>query len=77
MHTLHFKLEWLLRCVNAIITGEALFSFLKDVDPPTFRRGLQQAEESVDTILNMLGVESLQIAVARRVEQDQNGHHFG
>lgn len=49
-----FKLEWLLRCVNAIVTGEALFSFLKDVDPPTFRKGLEQTEKAVDAILNMV-----------------------
>ena len=49
-----FKLEWLLRCVNAIITGEALFSFLKDVDPPTFRKGLEQTEKAVDSVLNMV-----------------------
>jgi hypothetical protein len=49
-----FKLEWLLRCVNAIVTGEALFSFLEDVNPPTFRNGLEQTEKAVDTVLNMV-----------------------
>jgi hypothetical protein len=49
-----FKLEWLLRCVNAIVTGEALFSFLKDVTPAEFRQGLGQAEKSVDTLLNLI-----------------------
>jgi hypothetical protein len=49
-----FKLEWLLRCTNAIITGEALFTFLKDVSTPAFRDGLQQAEKSVDQILNLI-----------------------
>jgi hypothetical protein len=49
-----FKLEWLLRCVNAIVTGEALFSFLEKVDPSTFHKGLQQTEKAIDTILNMV-----------------------
>ena len=48
----HFKLEWLLRCINTILTGEALFSALKDVDAPTFKRGLQQAEQLVDRVLD-------------------------
>ena len=34
-----FKLEWLLRNVNTIVTGKALFSALKDVDTPTFQKG--------------------------------------
>lgn len=50
----NFKLEWLLRCINAIITGEALFSFLKDVSTSTFREGLNQAEESIDKIINLI-----------------------
>lgn len=50
----YFKLEWLLRCVNAIITGEALFSFLKDVDTATFRDGLARADSSIDKILNLI-----------------------
>ncbi len=49
-----FKLEWLLRCVNAIVTGEALFSFLEDVNPLKFRNGLEQTEKAVDTVLNMV-----------------------
>jgi hypothetical protein len=50
----NFKLEWLLRCVNAIVTGEALFLHLENVKPEAFHNGLQQAEESVDKILNMI-----------------------
>lgn len=48
-----FKLELLLRCINAITTGEALFSALKDVDIITFQKGVQQAEQAVDTILKL------------------------
>jgi len=35
-----FKLEWLLRCVNTIVTGEVLFSALENVDTPIFKNGL-------------------------------------
>ena len=49
-----FKLEWLLRIVNALLTGESLFTALKNVDSDSFRKGLGQAEKMVDTILNML-----------------------
>jgi Protein of unknown function DUF262 len=51
----YFRLEWLLRCINTILTGEAFFSALKDVDTATFKRGLQQAEEAVDTLLTLIG----------------------
>lgn len=50
-----FRLEWLLRCVNAILTGEALFSALKDVGPPTFKLGLQWAEKAVNYLLDLIG----------------------
>jgi hypothetical protein len=49
-----FRLEWLLRCINTILTGEALFSALKDTDTLTFRKGLQDAEKAVDTLLNVI-----------------------
>lgn len=50
----HFRLEWLLRTINTILTGDALFSALKDMDTPTFQHGLQQAEQAVDTLLNLI-----------------------
>jgi hypothetical protein len=50
----NFKLEWLLRCVVAILKGEALFDHLKDVKAGEFHAGLRQAEEAVDKILNMI-----------------------
>jgi hypothetical protein len=49
-----FRLEWLLRCVNAIVTGEALFSALKDVDTSQVSKGLRNAERAVDMLLNMI-----------------------
>ena len=50
----HFKLEWLLRCVNSLITGEALFSALSGVDTKDFRDGLLQTEKHVDYLLNLI-----------------------
>ena len=50
----HFKLEWLLRNINTILTGEALFSALRGVAPTTFQNGLTQAEKSIDRLLNMI-----------------------
>ena len=50
----HFRLEWLLRNINTILTGEALFSALKDVETSTFQHGLLQAETAVDTLLNLI-----------------------
>lgn len=49
-----FRLEWLLRCINAVITGEAMFSALKDVDTATFKDGLYKAEKAIDTLLNLI-----------------------
>ena len=50
----NFKLEWLLRSVNTIVTGEALFSALADVTPAEVQHGLTHAEKSIDTLLNMI-----------------------
>ena len=50
----NFRLEWLLRCVNTVVTGEALFSALKDVEVPAFRQGLQIAGDMVDRLLDMI-----------------------
>jgi len=49
-----FRLEWLLRNVNTILTGEAMFSALKDVEPVRFQSGLAQAEKAVDKLLNLV-----------------------
>ena len=49
-----FTLEWYLRNINAILTGEALFSALKDVDTTTFINGLLEAEKKIDSLLNLI-----------------------
>ena len=49
-----FKLDWLLRCVNTVLTGEALFTALKDVTTEGFRDGLKRADKHVNSLLNLL-----------------------
>lgn len=49
-----FRLEWLLRNVNTILTGEAMFSALEKVDVSSLKRGLQEAEKRIDTTLNLI-----------------------
>ena len=51
----NFKLDWFLRIINAILTGEARFTALEHVSPSDFREGLVRAERSVDDLLNLLG----------------------
>ena len=50
----HFKLDWLLRCVNTIATGEARFDALADVSPARVSEGLHKAEKSIDSLLNLI-----------------------
>ena len=50
----HFRLDWLLRCVNTVTTGEALFDALADVTPVRVREGLKKAETSIDYLLNLI-----------------------
>ena len=50
----NFKLEWLLRCVNTVVTGEALFTALKNVNMVAFQNGLEKAEKHIDTTLNLI-----------------------
>jgi hypothetical protein len=54
-HGYHFKLEWLLRCINTLLTGEALFSALADVSADDFRDGLLRAERRIEYLLNTIG----------------------
>ncbi len=49
-----FDLDWLLRNITTILTGQAMFSALKDIDTPTFQNGLKQAEETCNYLLNMI-----------------------
>ena len=53
-HNFHFKLEWLLRCVNTVLTGEALFIALKNVQVESFEKALYKTEDHIDYILNLI-----------------------
>lgn len=50
----NFKLEWLLRSINTITTGEALFSYLDNVSVADFQVGLSKAEKAIEILLNMI-----------------------
>lgn len=50
----YFRLEWFLRIITTITTGEAFFYTLKDIDPHTFRNNLQKAEKAVDNLINLI-----------------------
>ena len=49
-----FNLDWLLRHVNAIVTGEARFVHLHDVPTAEIHDGLSRAERCVDHALNLI-----------------------
>ncbi|WP_420444960.1 GmrSD restriction endonuclease domain-containing protein [Candidatus Poriferisodalis sp.] len=49
-----FNLDWLLRNVNAIVTGEARFLHLHDVSTADVKDGLARAERSIDYALNLI-----------------------
>jgi hypothetical protein len=50
----HFNLDWLLRSVNTVLTGEAKFSFLHDRSASEVQDGLKRAIKHIDTSLNLI-----------------------
>lgn len=50
----NFKLDWFLRCINTVSTGEARFSALQAVDTSAFQQGMQEAEKAIDYLLNLV-----------------------
>ncbi len=50
-----FDMDWLLRNVNAVVTGKALFLALKDVPATEFQGGLKQVDKAIDYLLNVIG----------------------
>ncbi len=50
----YFKMDWLLRNINTVLTGEAMFAALKDIDAPQFQTGLKQTEKAVNYLLNVV-----------------------
>ncbi|NWJ47779.1 MAG: DUF262 domain-containing protein [Chloroflexi bacterium] len=52
----YFRMDWLLRCVNTVTTGEALFSALdtKVDNISQVKDGLKNAENAIDNLLNLI-----------------------
>jgi len=50
-----FNLDWLLRSVNTVLTGEAKFQFLHDKGAEEIQDGLNRATKHIDTSLNLIG----------------------
>jgi len=50
-----FNLDWLLRSVNTVLTGEAKFLYLHDRSAEEIQDGLKRAIKHIDTSLNMIG----------------------
>lgn len=50
----HFNLDWLLRNVNTVLTGEAKFKFLHTVQQTDVADGLKRAEKAIDYVLNTI-----------------------
>lgn len=65
----HFNLDWLLRSVNTILTGEAKFSYLHDKGALDIQDGLKRASKHIDTSLNLiagrLGLDHDQVFFSR------------
>ncbi|APF20247.1 hypothetical protein Cabys_3501 [Caldithrix abyssi DSM 13497] len=50
----HFNLDWLLRSVNTVLTGEAKFQFLHDKTAGEIQDGLKRAVKHINTCLNLI-----------------------
>ncbi|NNJ12870.1 DUF262 domain-containing protein [Chloroflexales bacterium ZM16-3] len=50
----YFDLDWLLRNITTVTTGQALFTGLANMPVPTFQQGLKQVEQHVNHLLNLL-----------------------
>ena len=47
-----FELEWLLRNITTVLTGQAMFAGLDKVDAASFKGGLEQAAQACNYLLN-------------------------
>ena len=50
----YLKMDWLLRNVNTVLTGEALFSALKNVKATEIQDALKQTDKVIDYLLNVI-----------------------
>ena len=55
-HEFRFTLDWLLRCMNAVVKGEAAFQHLHDTPGEQVKDGLTRAVKHVDTVLNQISL---------------------
>ncbi|MDE3262507.1 MAG: DUF262 domain-containing protein [Acidobacteriota bacterium] len=53
-HGYKFKLDWLLRTMNTVLTGRAEFSYLRDRDSGQIRNALERAAKQIDSTLGMI-----------------------
>jgi hypothetical protein len=51
----HFDLDWLLRSVNTVLTGEAKFQHLHEKSAAEVQDALARATKHIDTSLNLIG----------------------
>ena len=51
----NFNLDWLLRSLNTVLTGEAKFSHLDDKTAVDIQDGLKRSTKAIDTALNLIG----------------------
>ncbi|MBL8252890.1 MAG: DUF262 domain-containing protein, partial [Candidatus Competibacter sp.] len=51
----HFNLDWLLRSMNTVLTGEAKFQYLHEKSAEEVQDGLKRATKHIDTCLNLIG----------------------
>jgi hypothetical protein len=65
----HFNLDWLLRSVNTVLTGEAKFQFLHEKSAAEVRDALARTNKHIDTTLNYiagrLGLDHDQVLFGR------------
>ena len=57
-HGYNFSLDWLLRCVNTVLTGRAEFSFLHDVESDDIRGGLERASKQIEKALDLIAART-------------------
>lgn len=51
----NFNLDWLLRSLNTVLTGEAKFSHLDNKTADDIQDGLKRSTKAIDTALNLIG----------------------
>ena len=54
----HFNLDWLLRSVNTVLTGEAKFQYLHDKSAQEIQEALKRSVKQIDTAFDISPLES-------------------